>query len=177
MAAWVWLNAHGVGIAGSKVGGLTMAMQNVEFISNNPELHALRVVPLFTSVLAVLLVTASMGGVSRDRHILENTVYGIAGYVVAGLGVVVVSEARPGITLIVVLLAVVLGALYIGSVMANSLPIPAFAVVGLGGLFGLGLFILFAAGAVLAVAVPLGKAALGGGVAAMVALWVATNIG
>lgn len=176
IATWIWLNAHGVGIDGMQVGGLNMAFQTVGFISNNPELHMLRVVPLLLAAICGLVVTATMGGASRDKHVLENSIVAVGGYVLAGLGAVVVSEARPGVGMIVVLILVLGGALYTGSLVANRLPIPVFAVTTLSGLLGIGLFVFLAAGVVSTVAIPLGKHAAAGGVVASVALWVASNL-
>ena len=68
------------------------------------------------------------------------------------------------------------GALYVGSVIANRLPIPVFAVTTLSGLLGIGLFVFIAAGVVSAVAIPLAKYAVGGAVVATVALWVAEDL-
>lgn len=176
IATWIWLNAHGVGIDGAQVGGWDMAFQTVTFIESNPELHMLRIVPVLLAALAGLLVTASMGGARRDKHILENCVTASGGYVLASLGAIVVSGARPGVELIILLTITLAGGIYLGALLANQLPIPVFAVTTLGGLLGIGLFVFLAAGVVSTVAIPLGKHAVSGGILASMLLWVANNI-
>ena len=51
-----------------------MAFQTVGFIQKTPELHLLRVLPVFLVTICGLLVVASMGGISKQRHILEDVV-------------------------------------------------------------------------------------------------------
>jgi len=177
IASWVWLNAHGVGIAGQQVGGLGMLFQDVSFLRENPSISLLSSVPPLFALLTVLLVVISMGGVQRDRHILENAVAGVGGYLLAGLITVIVSGAQPGVGLIIGLVVVLGGAMYVGAAVASRLPIPVFAVTSLSGLLGIGLFLFIAAGVVSTVVLPLGRAALLGGVFGIAAVWVAVNIG
>lgn len=176
IASWIWLNAHGVGIEGTQVGGLDMAFQTVNLVQDTPQLHMIRVVPVLLVAICGLLVTATMGGTTNDKHILENAVAAVGGYLLAGLTTVIISGARPGVGLVAGLVVVLAGALYVGSVVADRLPIPVFAVTSLSGIAGVGLFVLLAAGVVSTVVVPLGKHAIAGGVIATVGLWVSKNL-
>ena len=176
VATWVWLNAHEIPIAEEAVTGSIFSMRDLTFIEPNPELHMLRVVPLFLAAISGLLVVNTMNGVRNDSELLEYVVVAAGGYVIAGLSAIAISEAQPDIIMIVMLMAVIGGAAYIGSQVASSLPIPVFAVTSIGGVVGIGLFVMLGAGAVSSVAIPLAKYAAVGGIGAAVALWVGKNL-
>lgn len=176
MATWVWLNAYGVPIAKEAVTGSVFAMGTVNLIQPNPELHMLRVVPIFLTVMAGILVVNAMNGARSDSQLLEYTLVAAGGYVVAGLGAIILTEARPGIGLMLRLVAVLAVAAYLGSTIADKLPIPVFAVTSISGIVGIGLLAVLGASTVLTVAKPLGKYAIAGGIAAAIAVWVGNNI-
>lgn len=175
ITTWVWVNAHGIGIAGSQVGGFSMAPKTVGFIQPNPKLHLLRILPLFLVTICGLLVNASMGGAHRDWHILENTLVATGGYVLTGLGAVLVSEARPGITMILFIIGVLGAALYSGALIARKLPIQAFAVTTMSSLVGVGLVAFVGIGVLSTVVIPLVKSVVGGMIVATVSLWLVNN--
>lgn len=175
-ATWVWLNAHGIGIAGEHVGGVEMMFQTVTFINDTPRLHLLRIVPIGLTAFTALLVAASMGKI-RAKYILENCVAAAIGYVFVGLGAIVVSDARPGVGMLVGVMVALAAAAYLGSMFANALPIPVFAITSLGALALIGLFAIGGAVAVGSVLMPLvQKAGIGVSFAAVV-MWVASNLG
>lgn len=176
VATWVWLNAHQIPVAEEAVTGSPLSMQNLSFIDPNPELHMLRVVPIFLSAMAGLLVVNTMNGARNDSELLEYVVVAAGGYVLAGLSAIVASEAQPGVIFIVGLMAILGAAAYFGSYIANSLPIPVFAVTSIGGLVGIGLFVMLGISVVSAVAIPLAKYAIVGAFGAAVALWVSKNL-
>lgn len=176
LATWFWLNAHGIGIAGSQVGGVTMTFQSFNFTNEFPKLHLLSVFPIVFAATVSVLVTATMGRI-REKYILENCASAAIGYTIVGLGAILVSEARPGIGLLIgVMLALGLAA-YVGSVLANALPIPVLAVTSIGVLILIGLFAVGSLATLAAVLMPLGKkVAIGAGMGAA-ALWLASNLG
>lgn len=176
MATWVWLNAHGVPIAEQAISGSVFDVGMVNLIRPNPELHMLRVVPLFLTTIATVLVVNGMKGARSDSQLLEYSIVAAGGYVIAGLTGIVLTEARPGIGMIFGLIVVLGLAAYLGSMVANSLPIPVFAVTSIGGIVAIGLFAILGIGAVLTVVKPLGKYAIAGGLAATVAVWVGNNV-
>lgn len=136
----------------------------------------LRVLPVFLVAIACLVVVNAVKGYRSDGELAELVVYSIGGYVTAGVLAIAISGARPNIVSLLLLLGVVGLAAYLGAMLANSLPIPIFAITSIGGLVGIGLLVLLGIGAVLEIAVPLAKYGVGGGLIALVAMWVSDNI-
>lgn len=176
VATWVWLNAHGLPISEQAVSDSPLNTGQLTFIGPNPELHLLRVIPLFLAAITVLMVVNSMNGVKNDSQLLQYSVVGAGGYIFAGLLAIVVSGAQPGIVMIIAIMLVLAAAAYLGGRVAQQLPIPVFALTSIGGLVGIGLLVLFGAGAVLAIAIPLGKYAVAGALGGAVAVWIGKNI-
>lgn len=176
LATWVWLNAHGLPISEQAVSGSALSSGQLDFIGPIPELHLLRVIPLFLGAFAAVMVVNSMDGVRDDSQLLEYSIVGAGGYIFAGLIAIVLSEAQPGIILIIAIMGVLGAAAYLGGRVANRLHVPVFAVTSIGGIVGIGLLVLFGAGAVLSIAIPLGKYAIGGALGGAVAVWIGNNI-
>lgn len=143
-AAWIFLNAHGIPIAGIRVLGFSGIGRSVNLIEATDQLRALYTLPPILITLAAVLTGDSLRYTTRAKYLVQNCAGAIAGYIGAALVTIVASGARPGVAFVILLGGLLGGGLFIGSTVANKLAggLPIFAVTSLGGLAAIGLAII-----------------------------------
>ena len=121
-------------------------------------------IPFSIAAVGSILVNDAMGYTKNPRHIATNTVWGTAGYVVAGAATYLIAApttALSGIIRIVLALGIML---LLGSVVVRQFTagLPIFGVVSLGTLIGVGLVTVFGAVALFLALFPVAIVALVG---------------
>jgi hypothetical protein len=111
-------------------------------------------IPFFVIILGGLLLVDAVSYTTRFEYVLENAAWLLSGYLAAGIVPFGLSDARPGLTLFIVLIGMFIAALAIGSrvigAAVGGLPFIGIASLGMVVLFGL---IVIIGGLALAVAI------------------------
>lgn len=176
-AAWLYLNANGVPIAGIRVLGLSGFGQNVDLISTTGQFNGLRVLPPLLVTLGAVLTADSLPYTTRLKYIIENAAGVAVGYIGAALVTILVSGARPAVAIVILLGGVLGGALVIGSRVANSLAgLPVLGVTTLGGLTLIGIAVIIGGITVVNALLPLLAVTAGGGLASVLLLSIVRNL-
>ncbi|MFB6302785.1 MAG: hypothetical protein ABEH78_08000 [Haloferacaceae archaeon] len=138
-ALLLYINGHFVEITDATVGGIGVG--TVDLITELPNLGHVRALPPLSLILASVLTAEAVGYSSRGRHILQNAASAAIGYVPAVAIGMVVSGARPGISLIVLLGVGLAISTYIGAGIVQKVTggLPILAITSLGGLAAIGL--------------------------------------
>jgi len=151
VVTWVYLNAHGVEISASHFN--VFALGTIDLL-DEIDAPALIAVPFFVIILGGILLVEAVSYTTRFEYILENAAWLLSGYLAAGMVAFGLSDARPGLTLFIVLIGVFIAAVAIGSrvigAAVGGLPFIGIASLGMVALFGL-IFII--GGLALAVAI------------------------
>lgn len=173
-AAWFFLNANGIPIAGIRVSGLSGIGSNVNLIETTGQLRALYTLPPLLFTLSAVLTGDSLRYTTRPKYVVQNCAGAITGYIGAALVTVLASGARPVIAIIVLLAGLLGGGLFIGSTVADRLTggLPVFGVTTLGGLAAIGLAIILGGITVITALAPIFAIAFAGTLAATVLLLV-----
>ncbi|WP_436934029.1 hypothetical protein [Halovenus marina] len=143
-AAWLFLNANGVPIAGISVPGLSGISGNVNLIETTDQFRALYVLPPILVTFAAVLTGDSLRYTTRPKYVVQNCAGAMVGYIAAALLTILASDARPAVAVVILLGGLLGGGLFIGSTVANRLTggLPVFGVTTLGGLAAIGLAII-----------------------------------
>jgi hypothetical protein len=151
VVTWLYLNAHGVEISASHFNVFAFGTTNLLGEIDAPALIA---VPIFVIILGGVLVVEAVSYTTRFEYVLENAAWLLSGYLAAGLVAFGLSDARPGLTLFIVLIGVFIAAVAIGSrvigAAVGGMPFIGIASLGMVALFGL---IFLIGGLALAVAI------------------------
>jgi hypothetical protein len=171
-AAWLFLSANGVPVAGIRVAGLSGLGTNVNLIEATGRLRALYALPPLLVTLAAVLTADSLPYTNRPKYLALNATSAVIGYVGAALGVILVSGARPSVAVVLLLAGLLGGGLFLGSTVANRLTggLPVFGVATLGGLALIGLAIIVGGVTVASALAPLAGIGLGGAAVATLLL-------
>jgi hypothetical protein len=171
-AAWLFLNANWIPIAGIRVMGISGIGTNVNVINATGQLRPLYALPPLLVTLAALLTGDSLGYTTRPWHVVQNCAGAIAGYLGAALITILASGARPAVAVVILLGGLLGGGLFIGSTVANRLTggLPVFGVTTLGGLAAIGLAVILGGATVITALAPLVALSLVGVFAATVLL-------
>lgn len=125
---WIYLNANGVLVSPNL--GLMPTFQEYDILAANSEFWYLKALPPTAAGLTALLTIESVGSTRRLSHLLENGLIGGMGYVAATAGAVIVSDARPGMSILFLLgLAFVIG-IFVFRAISTAIPILAIASLG-----------------------------------------------
>ena len=152
VVTWIYLNAHGVEISASHFNTFSFGTTNLLSEIDAPVLIA---VPFFVITIAGILLVDAVSYTTRFKYILENAAWLLSGYLAAGIVAFGVSEARPGLTILVALIGGLIAAVAIGSRVIGAalggIPFIGIASLGLVASFGLifligGLALAFAIG-------------------------------
>jgi len=156
-AAWLFLNANGIPIAGIRVLGLSGIGSNVNIIEATDQLRALYILPPLLVTLAAVLTGDSLRYTTRPKYVVQNCAGAIAGYVGAALVTILASGARPSIAVVILLGGLLGGGLLIGSSVTNRLTggLPIFGVTTLGGLTAIGLAVILGGVTIITALTPL----------------------
>lgn len=167
-AAWLFLNANGIPIAGIRVLGLSGIGSNVNLIEATDQLRALYTLPPLLVTLSAVLTGDSLRYTTRPKYVVQNCAGAIVGYIGAALITILASGARPAVAIIILLAGLLGGGLFIGSTVANRLTggLPVFGVTTLGGLAAIGLAIILGGITVISALAPILAIALAGTLAA-----------
>lgn len=143
-AAWIFLNAHGIPIAGIRVLGFSGIGRNVNLIEATDQLRALYTLPPILVTLAAVLTGDSLRYTTRPKYVVQNCAGAIAGYIGAALVTILASGARPEVAFVILLAGLLGGGLFVGSTVASRLTggLSVFGVTTLGGLAAIGLAII-----------------------------------
>ncbi len=143
-AAWLFLNANGIPIAGIRILDIADFGSNVNIIDATGQLRALYTLPPFLVIIAAILTGDSLRYTTRPKYVLQNCAGNIIGYVGAALATILASGARPGVAIVILFAGLLGGGLFIGSTLANRLTggLPVFGVTTLGGLAAVGLAVI-----------------------------------
>jgi len=158
VVTWMYLNAHGVEISASHFNPFSFGTTNILGEIDAPSLIA---VPFFVISIAGILLVEAVSYTTRFQYVLENAAWLLSGYLAAGIVAFGLSEARPGLTILIALIGLFIAAVAIGSrvigaaVGGRGLPFIGIASLGLVASFGL----IFLIGG-LALAVALGPLVL-----------------
>jgi hypothetical protein len=168
--AWVWLAAHFITV--------DPLLRSVDF-STIAAMPVLRSIPVLLTVLGGVLMCEIVGWTPKVFHHVQNAVSLLIGYLGAGFVLIALSDARPGVSMILIVAVVGGGALIIGSrVIGGLVGLSIFAVVSLGAILLIGLFVMFGgiyvAQAVAPMAIVATAGSVGGGVLAYIARHVPT---
>lgn len=175
---WVFLSAHFVSISGLQLGGLSSAFTQVDLITQIPTLRSLRVVPILLTALGGVMMVEAMNYTTRFKYLIQNSGALLTGYLAAGLLAFVISEAQPGVALIIVLAVLLAGGAYIGGTVTQRFTagVPVFAVTSLGGVVLIGLLVVLGGLVVLQSIAPLVGVSLVGVTVGAVLAWTARNV-
>lgn len=178
VTVWVFLSAHFVPISGLQVGGLSAAFTRVDLVSQVPALQTLRVVPVLLTALGGLLVVEAVNYTTRLKHLIQNSGALLMGYLSTGILLFVVSEAQPGVSILLVLAAVLGGCAYLGGVVTQRITggVPVFAVTSVGGIVAIGLLVVLGGVVVLQAIAPLIGVSVVGVLAGALLAWIARNV-
>lgn len=151
VVTWVYLNAHGVEIAASHFKSFSFGTTNLLDGIDAPTLIA---VPFFVITLAGVLLVDALSYTTRFAYILENAAWLLSGYVAAGIVAFGLSEARPGLTILLVFIGGFIAAIAIGSRVVGAAlgGMPFIGIASLGFVASFGLIVLLG-GLALAVAI------------------------
>ena len=142
VVTWLYLNAHGVEISASHFNVFAIGTTNLLSEIDAPAVLA---IPSFVIILGGVLLVEAVSYTTRFEYVLENAAWLLSGYLAAGLVAFGLSEARPGLTLFVMLIGVFIAAVAIGSrvigAAVGGLPFIGIASLGMVALFGLILLI------------------------------------
>lgn len=152
-AVEAWYNIHGIGTQ-SPVGYM----------------------PVLMGIIGVLLTNSTVGGARSDREAVKIAALAAAGYSMAGVFAIAASDAFPLASGLLLVLVGLVAAIWLGSLLVGSMPIPFFGLATIGGLVGLGIVVLAGAGTVYAIVEPLFRASVIGSLLATATVWVASNI-
>jgi len=143
-AAWMFLSANGIGVEAKQLGGGLLATHRVNLLSEYPEFRYLRAMPFGLSVIAGMLVSDSIGYSHRPRHIFENCLAMVPGYVFAGIVLLYLSDAQPSFEAIVLILLVLGAAIFIGGTILSRIggSLAFIGIVSIWGVLGVGLLAL-----------------------------------
>jgi len=144
LVAWFYLSANFVSIDGMQILGFQGMLTEVDLLKSFQEFAYLRVVPATAIFVASLLVNVSMGYTTRLIHVVKNSAYIVPSYVGAVVLLVVVSDARPGVGLILGAFVVGGAALGIGVLIVRAVGevIPVLGIASLSGIAFVGLLVL-----------------------------------
>lgn len=176
-AAWLFLNANGIPISGTRVLGLSGIGTNVNLIEATDRLRALYLLPPLLTTLSAVLTGDSLRYTTRTKYVVQNCAGSIAGYVGAALLVILASGARPAIAIVILLAGLLGGGLFIGSAVASRLTgsLPVFGVTSLGGLAAIGLAVLLGGITVITALAPIVAISLAGTLAGSLLLLAARS--
>ncbi|QIB75736.1 hypothetical protein G3I44_16480 [Halogeometricum borinquense] len=115
---------------------------------------------------------------TRFRYLIQNSGSLLIGYLTAGFLAFIVSEAQPGVALIVVFGVVLGGAAYIGGTVTHRLTgdLPVFGVASVGGIVLVGLTIIVGGLTVLRAIGPLVAVSVVGVCFGSVMAWIVRNV-
>jgi hypothetical protein len=119
-------------------------LTEVDLLKSFQDFAYIRVVPATAIFVASLLVNVSMGYTTRLIHVVKNSAYIVPSYVGAVVLLVVVSDARPGVGLILGAFVVGGAALGIGVLIVRAVGevIPVLGIASLSGIAFVGLLVL-----------------------------------
>jgi hypothetical protein len=152
VVTWLYLNAHGVEISASHFNAFSFGTTN---LLNEIDAPVLSAVPLFVVTLGGILIVDAVSYTTRFTYILENAAWLLTGYLAAGIVAFGLSEARPGLTILIAFIGTLIAAVAIGSRVIGAalggMPFIGIASLGLVASFGLifligGLALAFAIG-------------------------------
>lgn len=151
VVTWIYLNAHGVEISASHFDAFSFGTTNLLSEIDAPALIA---VPFFVITLGGILLVDVTSYTTQFAYVLENAAWLLSGYLAAGIVAFGLSEARPGLTILIALIgglivAVAIGSRVIGTAL-GGMPFIGIASLGLVASFGL---IFLIGGLALAVAI------------------------
>jgi len=170
-------SAHYVPVSGVQIGGIGSVFSQVDLVREVPSLRTLRAVPILLTALGGLMMVEAVGYTRRLRHIFENSSWLLLGYLPAGLLIIVLSGAQPGVTFLLVIAAVVASAVTIGAKLGQRLAVgvPVVALTSLGGLAAVGLLVLIGGFAILTVIGPFIGISFAGTALGGLLAWTARN--
>lgn len=143
IAAWLFLNANWIPIAGVRVLGFSGIGINVNLIDATGQFRALYALPPLLVTVAAVLTGDSLRYTTRPWYVVQNCAGAAVGYIGAALVTILASGARPSVAVVVLLGGLFGGGLLVGSTVAGRLTgIPIFGITTLGGLTAIGLAVI-----------------------------------
>jgi len=152
---WVWLGLNRVSLS---VGSLGLEKVQPASQASLPELFGF--LPLVLVALAAGYTCYNIRARSIS-HNIQNAMNAGAGYFLAGLLAIVVSNIQPALSTTIALAVFVGAGLWIGSTLAGTLSIPVIGISSLGGLAAIGILVLVGGIAVAQTVWWMGAAAFG----------------
>jgi hypothetical protein len=177
VAAWVYLSANSIPIAGTQVAGLSGFGKQYDLVAGTGVSPTIRAIPVLAVMLAAVLSTISIGYSTRPRHIFENSVVAGIGYFIATSALLFLSNARPGLAIILGIAAVITGAFWLGSRLLVGVAggVPILGITSISGIVGIGLAAMLVIAVAVSTLLPLVGIALGGSLVGAGLVTVARN--
>lgn len=156
--AWVFINLNGIPISGSAFDpSFLAAFRLYDTIQTRPELAPLRILPILLTVPAAVLANEGIGYTRRSWYLIQNSAFVVLGYVAAGLATIVITDARPGLSVFLGLFVLVGLGIVVGSMIVRMInkAVPVLALTTLGGILLIGIAVISGIALILQTILPL----------------------